>query len=173
VLRLVAGDRGASILAAMVVICALSTLNATILTGARTYYALGRDLAALKVLANWDEKTHRPGNALLLQGAIALTLVLLGGYARDGFKTMIEYTAPVFWFFLFLVGISIFILRNKTPDAPNPYRVPFYPLTPVLFCIACGWLFWSTASYAGTGSLFGAGVLALGIPLLFISSKKK
>jgi APA family basic amino acid/polyamine antiporter len=172
VLKLVAGERGASILAAMVVICALSTLNATILTGARTYYALGRDLSALRVLASWDEHRHEPGNALYLQGAISLALVLLGGLARDGLRTMIEYTAPVFWFFLFLVGVSVFILRNKRPDAPNPYRVPLYPLTPIAFCLACGWLLYSTATYAGIGALFGVGVLALGIPLLFLSSEK-
>jgi amino acid transporter len=172
VLRLVMGDRGASILAAMVVICALSTLNATVLTGARTYHALGRDLQSLNVLAKWDEKAHKPGNALLLQVAIALALILLGGFARDGLKAMIEYTAPVFWFFLLLVGISVFILRGQKPDAPNPYRVPLYPVTPILFCLACAWLLYSTAAYAGIGSLFGIGVLALGTPLLFLSAKK-
>jgi APA family basic amino acid/polyamine antiporter len=172
VLRLVIGDRGATILAAMVVICALSTLNATVLTGARTYHALGRDLQALNLLAKWDEKAHKPGNALLLQGAIAFALIILGGFARDGLRSMIEYTAPVFWFFLLLVGISVFILRGKTPDAPNPYRVPLYPLTPILFCAACAWLLYSTAAYAGIGTLFGIGVLAFGTPLLFLKAKK-
>jgi APA family basic amino acid/polyamine antiporter len=171
VLRLVMGDRGGSILAAMVVICALSTLNATVLTGARTYYALGRDLQAFDLFSKWDEKAHKPGNALLLQAAIALALILLGGLAKDGLKSMIEYTAPVFWFFLLLVGISVFVLRKQMPDAPNPYRVPLYPITPLLFCGACAWLLYSTATYAGIGSLFGIGVLALGTPLLFLKAK--
>ncbi|HRF10467.1 MAG TPA: amino acid permease [Xanthobacteraceae bacterium] len=172
VLRLLMGDRGASILAAMVVICALSTLNATVLTGARTYYALGRDLQAFAIFSKWDEKAHKPGNALLLQGAIALALIVLGGFAKDGLKSMIEYTAPVFWFFLLLVGIAVFILRNREPEAPNPYRVPLYPITPILFCAACAWLLYSTAAYAGVGSLFGIGVLALGTPLLFLKAKQ-
>ncbi len=172
VLRLVMGDRGASILAAMVVICALSTLNATVLTGARTYYALGRDLQAFSIFSKWDEKAHKPGNALLLQGAIALALIVLGGFAKDGLKAMIEYTAPVFWFFLLLVGIGVFILRNREPEAPNPYRVPLYPITPILFCATCAWLLYSTAAYAGVGSLFGIGVLALGTPLLFLKTRK-
>jgi len=172
VLRLLMGDRGASILAAMVVICALSTLNATVLTGARTYYALGRDLQAFAIFSKWDEKAHKPGNALLLQGAIALALIVLGGFAKDGLKSMIEYTAPVFWFFLLLVGIAVFILRNREPEAPNPYRVPLYPITPILFCAACAWLLYSTAAYAGVGSLFGIGVLALGTPLLFLKTKQ-
>jgi len=171
VLRLVMGDRGGSILAAMVVICALSTLNATVLTGGRTYYALGRDLKAFNVFSSWDEKKHQPANALLLQGAIALALIILGGLTRGGLQTMIDYTAPVFWGFLLLVGIGIFILRKQKPEAPNPYRVPLYPITPILFCLACGWLLYSTLSYAGTGSLFGVGVLALGLPLLFLSAK--
>lgn len=171
VLRLLMGDRGGSILAAMVVICALSTLNATVLTGARTYYALGRDLQAFSLFSAWDEKAHKPRNALLLQGAIALALIILGGLTRGGLQTMIDYTAPVFWFFLLLVGIGIFILRGHKPEAPNPYRVPLYPVTPILFCLACGWLLYSSLSYAGLGSFAGIGVLALGTPLLFLKSK--
>lgn len=157
VLRLVMGDRGASVFAAMVVICALSTLNATMLTGAaRTYYALGRDLQAFPISRSGTRRRTNPATRFCLQGAIALALIVLGGFAKDGLKAMIEYTAPVFWFFLLLVGIGVFILRNREPEAPNPYRVPLYPITPILFCATCAWLLYSTAAYAGVGSLLGS-----------------
>jgi APA family basic amino acid/polyamine antiporter len=168
-MRTVAGDKGAVMLSVIIIICALSTLNATIFTGARVYYALGRDLAALKLLGHWVPDSHKPSNALMVQCAIALALIVLGGFARDGFQTMVEYTAPVFWFFLLLVGISVFVLRGRTPEHKDVFRVPLYPLPPILFCATCLWLLYSSLAYTGVGALVGVAVLLVGTPLLFLA----
>ena len=96
VMRRAFGDTGAFILTLFICGAALSTLNATIFTGARVYYALGRDLTGLKGLGVWSARGANPANAFLMQGGIALALVLLGAFTRDGFQTMVEYTAPVF-----------------------------------------------------------------------------
>src|SRR5690606_35153799 len=105
-------------------IAALTSANATAITGARTTCALGRRFAALGWLGRWDMGRDTPGNALLAQGGIALLLVLAGAFARDGFALAVEYTAPVFWFFLLLVGASLFLFRVRGPDLPRPFRVP-------------------------------------------------
>ena len=55
-----------------------------------------------------------PVVALLVQGAIALALVGFGALQHDGFEAMVEFTAPVFWSFLLLVGIALFVLRART-----------------------------------------------------------
>ena len=78
-------------------------MNASIFTGARLYHALGQDLS-LRGLRVWDQVRNNPRNAIILQSVIAMVLVCFGAMARDGFKAMVEYTAPVFWFFLLLVG---------------------------------------------------------------------
>jgi basic amino acid/polyamine antiporter, APA family len=166
-MRLAVGDAGATVLSLIVCVCALSTLNATIFTGARAYYALGRDLSAIRALGAWDERGHRPFNALLLQCAIALALVGFGALTRDGFEAMVAYTAPVFWFFLFLVAISIFVFRWRDPDALN-YRMPLFPLPPILLAAAAAWMFYSSINYAGAGSLVGIVVLLVGTPLLLL-----
>jgi amino acid transporter len=93
-------------------------------------------------------------------------LVVLGSLQRDGFKTMVDYTAPVFWFFFLLTGVSLFILRFKEPNVPRPFRVPLYPLTPILFCLTCGYLLYSSLVYTGIGALVGVAVVAAGIPVL-------
>ena len=72
------GPTGATVLAIFVCGAAISTLNATIFTGARVYYALGRDLPQLRALGIWDARGQNPANAFLLQGAIALALVVHG-----------------------------------------------------------------------------------------------
>ncbi|HEY4548035.1 MAG TPA: amino acid permease [Pedomonas sp.] len=166
-MRRAGGDVGAAIITAAVVIAALTSANATIITGARSTYALGRDMPALRFLGHWNGTTGSPGNALLIQGGVSLLLVIAGAFARDGFQLAVEYTAPVFWFFFLLVGISLFVLRHRAPDTPRPFRVPLYPLTPILFCAANIYLLWSSLAYTGWGALVGAGVLATGALLLF------
>ena len=105
----------------------------------------------------------------MLQGAIALALVGFGGLTRDGFTTMVEYTAPVFWFFLMLTAISQFVFRWREPDAHRPFLTPLYPLTPAIFVAICAYLLYSSVMYTGYGALFGIGVLALGVPLAYFS----
>jgi amino acid transporter len=171
VMRTAFGPAGATLIAIFVCGAAISTLNATIFTGARVYYALGRDLPGLKFFGIWDARGENPANAFALQGVIALGLVVLGAFTRDGFKTMVEYTSPVFWFFMILVGISLFIFRRREPDRILGYRVPLYPVTPIIFVLTCIYLLYSSLEYTGIGALVGVGVLVAGTPLLLLSRK--
>lgn len=177
-MKLTFGGAGAAVLSLIVIAAALSTLNATVFTGARTNYAVGRDYAIFSALGRWKEGTNTPVNALLLQGAIALVLVLLSSFTPDGFETMVAYTAPAFWLFFMLTGISLFILRRQQPAQPNPFRVPLYPFTPILFIAMCAFMLWSSASYAmskdpsSIGAQLGIGVLLLGIPVMLLARRR-
>ncbi|MDZ7773300.1 MAG: APC family permease [Balneolaceae bacterium] len=150
---------------AIIILAALSTANATIITGARTNYALGRDFAPLGILGIWNRPTDTPRNALLVQGGIALLLVLLGAFTEEAVSTMVDYTAPVFWFFLMVTTLSLFVFRYRGDPPSPPYRVPGYPVTPVLFAATCAYLLWSSLTVTGYGALYGAGILLLGIPV--------
>ena len=171
------GDAGALVLGAAVITAALSTLNATIFTGARTNYALGRDFALFGFLGRWHEKAMAPVNALLWQGAIALTLVLLASFTPDGFQTMVAYTAPAFWLFFLLTGVSLFMLRRQQPVNSDPFRVPFYPLTPLAFCAMCVYMLYASFTYAmsldpgSIGAIVSIGVLGAGVPVLFVARR--
>jgi amino acid transporter len=166
---------GGAALALSLAICAtsLSTLNATIFTGARVYHALGEDLTALRGIGAWSGIGNSPRKALALQGVIALALVIFGAVTRNGFQTMVEYTFPVFWLFLLLVGVSYFVLRSRDPGRPRPFRAPLYPLTPIVFVCTCAYLFYSSVTYSGVGSLVGLAVLVAGVPLLLLLRTKK
>lgn len=172
-MRLAMGEKGASFISALIALAALSTLNAVIITGARGNYALGRDFQPFRFLGAWQRGPGIPANALLVQSAIALALVVLGTITRSGFSTMVEYTAPVFWFFFLLVGLSLFVLRRKDPERKRPFRVPLYPLTPLLFCLASAYMFQSSFRHAGIGTFAGAAVLIAGTPFLWMVLKKE
>lgn len=165
-MRLVAGESGAAIVSVAVVVAALSTLNATIFTGARVYFAMARDLTLLRRVGEWDERGRAPANGLLLQGVVALALIALGAATRDGFQAMVDYTAPVFWTFMLLVGLAAIVLRWREPDRDLPFRMPLYPVTPILFCLSCVYMLHASVAYTGVGALVGLAVVAAGAPLL-------
>ncbi|MEL6165882.1 MAG: amino acid permease, partial [Cyanobacteria bacterium J06628_3] len=82
-MRLNMGETGALLTSFLVAIATICSLNATILTGARANYALGRDFSIFSFLGRGYENT--PANALILEAVIALVLVMLGTFTRQGF----------------------------------------------------------------------------------------
>lgn len=170
VMRRGVGPIGAQIVSLLIALAALTSANATILMGARMSYAFGRDVPSFAVLGRW--RGSAPVNAILVQSGVALLLVVLGAATRQGFETMVEYTAPVFWLFFLLSGASLFVSRARHPDAPRPFRVPLYPAVPLIFCATCAYLLYSSVVYTGIGALFGIAVLACGLPVyLFVRAR--
>jgi amino acid transporter len=82
---------------------------------------------------------------------------------------MVEYTAPVFWFFFLLAGVSLFILRRKDAHLARPFRVPGYPATPLIFCATSAYLLYASVTYTGIGAAFGVAVLIVGAVVMTFS----
>jgi amino acid transporter/SAM-dependent methyltransferase len=167
------GAWGAATVSFAVMIAALSSANATMITGARSNYALGRDLPRFAFMGDWHEGQHTPRAAFLLQGGISLLLVGFGALARSGFEAMVAYTAPVFWLILFGTGAALMILRRKEPGVDRPFRVPLYPLVPLLFCGIAGFMLYSSIAYAGRGALLGVAVMLAGLPVLAVAGRRR
>lgn len=167
------GPVAAVIMGLAVVAASLSTMNATTLTGARAMCAAGDHLPGLSLLARWDDKRSLPVAALLVQGAVALALTAYGATARDGFAAMVAFGAPVFWLFLALVALAMFRLRSG--GDPAGFRVPLFPLIPLLFLAVCLFMLWSSIDYARFlllatdggrfAGLIGVLLLLAGLPL--------
>ena len=188
VMQIAFGDIGQQALSLFVAIAALTSINATMIVGARSNFALASSWKTLSSFSAWNEHTGTPIAAMLLQSSIALALIVFGLFQHDGFEAMVEFTAPVFWSFLFLVGLSVFKLRHAEgakariathTDASLPiakgnhpdqeaYRLPLYPITPLVFCASCAYLSYSSLTYAASKdavhislSVMGLGLLAL------------
>ena len=104
-------------------------------------------------------------NLFVLTG-LALVLIGVGAAFQDGFRAMVEFTAPVFWLFFLLTGLSLFVLRRREPDRARPFRVPLYPLLPALFCAACAGMLWSSLSYVSAQRLGGLNAAWIGVAVL-------
>jgi basic amino acid/polyamine antiporter, APA family len=178
--RTAIGPEFVPIITFCIVFAVLSTMNATIISGARSNYALGRDYKVFRSLGTWKEEIGSPVSALVFQAIIAIVLVIIGTIINvgTGFETMVAYTAPVFWFFFFLAGVSLIVLRKKDSGIQRVFKVPFYPVTPIIFCLICLYMLQNSISYifllpniglySGAGAILGIGVLFLGIPFFII-----
>jgi basic amino acid/polyamine antiporter, APA family len=194
VLSLPFGSVAGALMSLLVMISALSAANALIFTGSRVYAALGADYSVLAALGRWQPRLRSPIVALFAQLAVSLALIsLVGtGFGRTivdvplkwaglapvawaghgGFDTLLRSTAPVFWLFFLLTGISLFVLRAKEPNRPRPFRVPLYPILPLVFCSTCLCMLYASIDYAGSLSLVGVIPVAFGLPLYFASKRK-
>ena len=179
-MKILAGDKAAFLVALVVCVSALTTMNAAIFTGARTNWALGRDYRLFAFLGNWRESGSTPANALIAQLVIMLILIWAGSLTRDGFEAMVAYGLPVFWTFLLLTGLTLFVFRRRNEPAPV-FRTPLYPVVPIAFLAMCAFMMWSSFDYVANspyGPKFGALVLAglivmaLGIPLYYFARRR-
>ncbi len=173
-MQLLWGDAAEKIISLMIAISSLTSINATIIVGARSSYAMGQDWKPLSKLGVWNNKRNTPVNALIMQCSASIVLVTLGALIGGGFNSMVEFTAPVFWLFFLLTGIALFILR-KHSCANNAFRVPLYPILPIIFCLTCAYMLLSSLSYVYNQSFgninaawIGLGVLLIGLVLLGI-----
>lgn len=162
------GPIGQQAIGLFVALAALTSINATMIVGARSNFALASSWKPLGFMASWKRESGTPAVAMLVQSAIALALVGFGMLQHDGFEAMVEFTAPVFWSFLFLVGLALFRLRGQNPT--GGFKVPFYPLTPLLFCAACAYLAYSSFTYAASKNAvhISLAVMAVGAIVMLI-----
>ncbi|MGQ9524758.1 MAG: APC family permease [Armatimonadota bacterium] len=158
---------GGRFIAVLVCLSALGALNGLIFTGARISYAVGADHRVFRLLGRWHPRTGTPAWALLVQGAIAVTLIMaLGTYAKT-----ILYTAPAVYAFQLATSLGIIVLRRKEPHTRRPYRVTGYPLTTIVFCAACAYLAYSAIRYKPLIALSACGITLLGLPLYWATSR--
>jgi amino acid transporter len=165
-MRIAFGPIGEKSISILVAVAALTSINATMIVGARTNYAVGQDWPFLEKLAFWDGLRGSPVNAMRTQCIAALLLVVLGAWTGSGFKAMVEFTAPVFWLFFFLSGLALFVLRVREPRVERPFRVPLFPLLPIIFCATSAYMLWSSLSYVYSQSLGGFNAAWIGVAVL-------
>lgn len=142
------GPVGGQLIGVAVAIAALTSMNSTMIVGARSNYSVAQDWQVLRFMGRWQGERHAPVVGFIVQVAIALALIVFGALEKDGFSTMVEFTAPVFWFFFMLSGIALLVLRRRDPERPRPFRVPWYPVLPLVFIATCAYLLYSSITYA-------------------------
>ena len=166
-LLILQGEQWSVFFSVMIVIAVLSTLNATILSGARIYFAMAQENRFFPFSGKLHSRYRSPANALWLQAAWAILLILSGS-----FNQLLTYTVFIMVCFAFLSGISLFILRKKEAPAIPIYRVWGYPIVPIIYIAVTGWIMVNTLIKHPLESFGGIGIILLGLPLYFYYSRR-
>ena len=177
-MRIALGNIGEAVVAAMIVICTLGSINGNIMATTRVTYAMGKD----KVFLPWAGKEHKryqtPGNALWLHGIWISVLIISGS-----FDMLADMMVFISWIAYGMGAVGIFMLRKKMPHAERPYKIWLHPFVTLLFIIFTAFFLVITVYNDVTNyinhrqpvvnSLLGILITALGVPLYFYFRKKK
>jgi amino acid transporter len=127
------GALGSTAISLLVVISCLGAINGMVFTGARVYYALGAEHPTFRWLGTWNHARGVPLRSLAVQTLVTLGLIIAFGRGDSGFNRLVVFTGPFYWGFFALVGIALIVLRQRGSGEVGTYRVPLFPLTPLLF----------------------------------------
>jgi amino acid transporter len=145
----------------LICVSSLGALNGLIFAGARISYAMGTEQRWLRMLGKWDPRTGTPVNALLLQGGIAIVLIVLLG----SFEYAVIYTAAAVYTFYLASAFAVAVLRWREPDLDRPYRVTAFPIPLIFFVMVCGYLIYSAAIFAPRTTMLIACLTLVGLVL--------
>lgn len=141
-------------------------LNLVILVSPRVYQAMAADGVFFPSLARLHPRFRTPGRAILVQGAWAILLMLTGTYGQ-----LLDYVVFGDWIFFGLTAATLFVYRRRTAgEVQSGFRAPWYPLTPLLFCLAAIYVVISSVASAPKNAAIGASLLLAGIPVFLFWS---
>lgn len=157
------GVAGIGIVSILFVISALGAMNGSVLTNARVPYAMAQDRLFFRELGIVHEKSNVPLISVVVQGVIASAMAFMGT-----FNQLTDYVIFASWVFYVAVAAAVFVLRKKKPDQVRSYRVWGYPVVPFIFIVVAILLVVNTIAELPTQSLYGLGIILLGIPVYYL-----
>ena len=160
------GTGGVMFISLLILVTTLGCTNASILTGARPYYAMAREKLFFRGIEKIN-KANVPSNSLLWQGIWASVLVLSGTF--DQLTDMIIFAVFIFYG---ATTLGVFILRRRMPEAHRPYKVWGYPVVPAVFILFCIGLFFNTIITRPREAAIGLILIFSGIPVYFFLKRK-
>ncbi|BAH39073.1 MAG TPA: amino acid permease [Gemmatimonas aurantiaca] len=159
----VLGTAAGNAVGALILISILSAANGLFLTTPRMFFAMARDGVFFRRLADVHPRFETPAFAI---GAIAVWSIVLA--LTGTFQQLLTYVVFTGWGFYALGGVAVFALRRRAPNMPRPFRVPGYPVTPILFVLAAVALVLNTMITQPSRAAVGLGAVLLGAPVYYL-----
>lgn len=162
------GPEAGKLIAVAILVSMFSAANAVVLTGTRVYFAMAQDGLFFARMGSVHPRWKTPAFAVVASCAWAAVLALSGT-----FEQLLAYVVFTGWAFYALGAASIFYYRRRAPDAPRPFRVPGYPVTPLLFIVVAAAIVLNTVFLHPGQAAIGIGLILLGVPVYGFWRRKR
>jgi basic amino acid/polyamine antiporter, APA family len=162
------GDTTSTLFAIAITFCAVSAMNGSMLTGARVPYAMATDGLAPRVLATVSAGARIPIVSVLVQGVIACAFALSGTF--DQLTEAVVFSS---WMFYALNAGTVLMLRKREPDRERAFRVPGYPVVPIVFVLLSVLLLVNTIVTSWKLSSIGLAITATGAIVYAVWSRHR
>lgn len=153
---------GGKIVAGIICISIFGTISIYTMSAPRIYQAMAADGIFFQKLAKIHPKYGTPANAMIFQAIWAMILLMAWGTFHD----LITYVAFADLSFMLLAGVAVFVFRKRGLNN-DAYKVPMYPVIPILFVIATTAFVLNTLIERPLQSGAGLLLLAIGLPLYY------
>jgi APA family basic amino acid/polyamine antiporter len=161
------GSAGGRLVAVVILLSIIGTLNGCFLTSPRVYFAQARDGLFFAKFTEVHPRFRTPSFAIVAQAGWSIVLLLSGTY-----ETLIDYALMALWVFYALMVLGVILLRRSQPDLVRPYKMWGYPVTPVFFVAVATYFIVNTAISRPGPSLAALGLIATGVPVYFLWRKR-
>jgi len=161
-LRHVFGPSGATVMAVGIACSTFGYCNIAIAGGARVLQTMGADGMFFSAAGRIDPRTRAPQIALAALGLWAIALTLSGSFGQ-----LLDYTTVGEWLSHMFGIATLFWYRRHFIDEPSPYRVPFYPLLPLVFVITVFSVIVATAIHTPGDAGMSLLIIGLGVPVYY------
>ncbi|TPG11652.1 amino acid permease [Rhodanobacter glycinis] len=156
------GAHGATVIEVGIACSTFGYCSIAIAGGARVLQTMGADGVFFRATGRVDPRTRAPQIALAVLGLWAIVLTVSGS-----FNQLLNYTTVGEWLgHVFGIG-TLFWYRKHFIDDPAPYRVPFYPLLPLIFVITVFGVIVASAIHAPGDAGMSLLIIALGVPVYY------
>ncbi len=162
------GAAAGKLIAAVILVSMFSAANGIILTAPRLFFSMARDGVFFQKLAEVHPRFRTPAFAIIAGSAWSALLA-----ASGTFEQLLTYVVFSGWIFYGLGAMSIFVYRRRAPDMPRPFRVPGYPLTPILFVAASAAIVLNTLFTQPGRALVGLAVVFAGVPAYLVWRRRR
>jgi len=164
------GAVGGKIITIGILISIFGTLNGNILTAMRVPYAMAIEnkLPGSKLLSKLNPKTSTPIYCGILIGIISIIMTLTGN-----FNQLTDLLVFVLWIFYVMTFIAVIILRNKRPDLKRPYKVPLYPVIPIIAIVGGLYIIINTMITQPFNAGLGLFLTVIGLPIYYMKNNNK
>jgi basic amino acid/polyamine antiporter, APA family len=167
VANIIFGNFGGKFVTIGILVSVFGTINGYTMTGIRIPYtmALNNELPFSGAFRNLNK------NSIPVAGGILTLIISIIMIFSGQFNQLTDMLVFVIWWFYIMVFIAVFILRKREPELERPYKIPLFPVIPIIAIVGGVYIVLNTLFTQPLNAGIGIFLTAIGLPIYYFKKK--